>query len=45
MVNATWSSRHFAEKSVDSRCSQMASFAASDVVMYSAFVVDRVVHS
>ena len=45
MVGAGWLSRIFVDKSADSRCSHMASFVASDVVMYSAFVVDMVVHS
>ena len=46
MVGAGRSSRVFAEKSADSRCSHTTSFTASDAAMwYSASVVDRVVHS
>ena len=45
MVGVGWSSRSFAEKSVGNRCGYTNSFAASDVDMYSAFVVDNVVHS
>ena len=45
MVGSGWSSHLFAEKSADSQCSHMASFAASDVAMYSPSMVDKVVHS
>ena len=45
MVGVGWSSRLFAEKSVDSRCNQMASFVASDAAMYSASVMDKAVLS
>ena len=45
MVGAGWLSGLFAEKSADNRCIQTASFVASDVAMYSTFVVDKAVHS
>ena len=40
MVCVEWSIQLVVEKSVDSHCSQIASFVASDVAMYSASVVD-----
>ena len=45
MVGAGRSIQLVDEKSIDSRCNQIASFVASDVAMYSASVVDRVMHS
>ena len=45
MVGVGRSSRLFAEKLADRRCNHTASFVAFDDVMYSASVVDRVVHS
>ena len=45
MVGVGWLSHLFVEKSVDSRCSHMASFVASDGAMCSASMVDRAVHS
>ena len=45
MVCVGQSSRLFAEKLVDRRCNHTTSFVASDVAMYSASMVDRVVHS
>ena len=41
-VSARWPFWLLAEKSVDSRCSQMASLVASDVAMYSASIIESV---
>ena len=45
MVGAGRSIRLVVPKSAVSRCSQVASFAASDTTFYSASVVDKAVHS
>ena len=45
MVGVGRSIQFVAEKSTDNRCNQIASFVASDVAMYSASMVDTVVHS
>ena len=42
-VGTRWLVRLLTDKSIDSRCNQMASFATSDVAIYSAFVVKSVV--
>ena len=45
MVSGGWLIRLVAEKLADRRCNHIASFIASDVAMYSAFVFDRAMHS
>ena len=45
MVGVGRSTCLFVEKLANRRCNHKISFVASDVAMYSASVVDRVVHS
>ena len=44
-VRARWSIRLLAEKLAVSRCNQIASLVASNAAMYSAFVVESIMHS